>query len=153
MQHYFAYGNLLDLDLMRSVAPSARQVAVARLHGYELRFVKCHNPNHGGCTLVPVEGAETWGMQYELSDEDMAALDTSAGIADGYWGHKQVTVVAADGTEIETVTYFVPNDRGPHYPPESYVGPIHKGAAALNLPEHYRARLREIIESAMAAAS
>jgi hypothetical protein len=153
MQHYFAYGNLLDIDLMRSVAPSARQVAVARLPGHELRFVKCHNPTHGGCTLIPVEGGETWGMQYELSDEDMAALDASAGIAEGNWGHKPITVTTADGEEIETVTYFIPNDRGPHFPPESYVGPIHKGAAALNLPARYRARLREIIDSAMTAAS
>jgi len=143
----------MDIDLMRSVCPSARAIAVARLPDHEMRFAKCSDPAHGGCTLARIEGAETWGMQYELSDEDMAALDASAGIAEGRWAHKPVTVYTADGQTVETVTYHIPNDRGPHAPTESYVVPIHRGAKALGLPEAYRRRLHAIIAEATAAAS
>ncbi|WP_209424992.1 gamma-glutamylcyclotransferase family protein [Pararhodobacter sp. SW119] len=151
--HYFAYGNLMDIDLMRSVAPSARPITVARLPDHELRFAKCNDPTHGGCTLIHVDGAETWGVHYEMSDEDMAAMDASAGVAEGRWAHKPVTVYTSDGQSIDSVTYFIPNDRGPHQPPESYVGPIHKGAKALGLPKAYRDRLHAIIDEATAAAS
>lgn len=150
--HYFAYCNLMDIELMRSVAPSAVAIAVARLPDHEMRFAKCRDPAHGGCTLARVPGAETWGVHYELSAADMAALDASAGIAEGRWAHTPLTVHTADGRTIATLTYTIPNDRGPHRPSDSYVGPIHKGAAALGLPEAYRRRLREIIAEATAAA-
>ncbi|MCL4189989.1 MAG: gamma-glutamylcyclotransferase [Rhodobacteraceae bacterium] len=150
---YFAYCNLMDIELMRSVCPSARAIAVARLPDHEMRFAKCSDPAHGGCTLARVEGAETWGVHYELSDEDMAALDASAGIAEGRWAHKPVIVLTPSGQAIESVTYHIPNDSGPHAPTESYVGPIHRGAKALGLPEAYRCRLHKIIEEATAAAS
>jgi hypothetical protein len=150
---YFAYCNLMDIELMHSVCPSAKAIAVARLPDHEMRFAKCSDPEHGGCTLAHVDGAETWGVHYEMSDANMAALDASAGIAEGRWARKPVTVYTSDGQMIETVTYHIPNSSGPHAPTESYVGPIHKGAKALGLPEHYRKRLREIIEEATAAAS
>lgn len=151
--HYFAYCNLMDIDLMHSVCPSARPIAVARLADHEMRFAKCTDPAHGGCTLASVAGAETWGVHYELSDEDMAALDASAGIKERRWAHKPITVVTAEGQALDTVTYFIPDNSGPHAPNETYVGPIHKGAKALALPEAYRQRLHEIIAEATAAAS
>jgi len=148
--HYFAYGNLMDIDLMRSSCPSARAIAVARLDGHELRFVKCTDTAHGGCTLIEDPQAVTWGVHYEMSEADRAALDASAGINERRWALKPITVTATDGRRIDTVTYFIPDDRGAHRPSDSYVGPIHKGAAALNLPADYRARLREIIDEALA---
>lgn len=150
MKTYFAYGNLIDVAFMQAACPSATPVAVARLEDHELRFVKCTDPAHGGCTLIPAPGAVTWGVQYEMSDADRAALDASAGVEEKRWGLKPITVTARDGRQIETVTYFIPDDRGPHKPTESYVGPITKGAAELDLPEGYQARLQEIIAEAQA---
>lgn len=148
--NYFAYGNLMDIDLMRSSCPTARPVAVARLDGHELRFVKCTDTAHGGCTLIEDPAAVTWGVHYEMSAEDRAALDDSAGVSLGRWALKPVTVKGTDGVEYQSVTYFIPDDRGPHRPTDSYVGPIHKGAAALDLPPAYRERLRSIIDAALA---
>lgn len=148
--HYFAYGNLMDIDVMKSSCPSARAVAVARLDGHELRFAKCTDTAHGGCTLIEDPDAVTWGVHYEMSAEDRAALDASAGIEARLWALKPITVKGRDGKDYETVTYVIPDDRGPHKPSQDYVGPIHKGAAAMNLPDAYRARLRTIIDDAMA---
>ncbi|MCC6303573.1 MAG: gamma-glutamylcyclotransferase [Rhodobacteraceae bacterium] len=148
--HYFAYGNLLDIELMRASCPTARAVAVARLDGFELRFAKCTDTAHGGCTLIADPAAVTWGVHYEMSAEDRAALDASAGIEARRWALKPVTVSGVDGREYQSVTYVIPDDRGPHRPTPGYVGPIHKGAAALNLPAAYRERLRAIIDDALA---
>lgn len=148
--NYFAYGNLMDIETMRASCPSARPIAVARLDGYELRFVKCTDTAHGGCTLIADPAAVTWGVHYEMSAEDRAALDASAGIEERHWALKPITVKGVDGKEYETVTYFIPDDSGPHKPTESYVGPIHKGAAALDLPASYRQRLTAIIDDALA---
>lgn len=148
--HYFAYGNLMDIDLMQSSCPSARPVAVARLDGYELRFVKCTDTAHGGCTLIEDPAAVTWGVHYEMSEQDRAALDDSAGVKERRWALKPVVVKGLDGNDYQTVTYYIPDDRGPHKPTDSYVGPIYKGAEALNLPAEYRSRLRAIIDEALA---
>lgn len=150
--HYFAYGNLLDIDLMRRVCPSARAVGVMRLDGFEIGFAKCADPSQAGCTLDAAPGATMWGVQYELSDEDMAALDKAAGVAFGHWVHKTVTVHDLDGNAVETTTYVIPQTSGPHSPPDSYVAPIYKGAEALDLPAAYIARLKELIGQAQAAA-
>lgn len=152
MPHYFAYGNLLDIELMRRIAPSAKAVAVARLEGQEIAFGRCNDPAIGGCTLAPRPGAETWGVQYELSEEDMATLDKAAGVDKGHWRHEPVTLKTADGEEIASVTYLIPEVSGHYAPPDTYVAPIYKGAEALGLPESYRARLRDLIVEAQGKA-
>lgn len=148
MPSYFAYGNLLDIDLMRRIAPSAKAVAVARLGGHEIAFAKCSDPSVAGCTLDASPGADTWGVQYELSEEDMATLDLAAGVDKGHWVHKRVTLHTEDGRAMDSVTYVIPTTRGLYSPPDTYVAPIFKGADALGLPESYCKRLREIISSA-----
>jgi hypothetical protein len=45
---YFAYANLLDIDRIRSVAPSARPMGVMTLPGYRLAFAFCQGRGHGG---------------------------------------------------------------------------------------------------------
>jgi hypothetical protein len=153
MKHYFAYGTLLDIDAMRRIAPSAKAVAVARLADYELAFARCADPAFGGCTLDRRADAVTWGVQYELADAEMAALDKAAGIDTGRWAHLGVRPRNAAGEEIASTTYVIANAGGPYSPPDSYVAPIFKGAEALGLPAAYRARLRDIVAAAQAGAT
>ena len=150
---YFAYGNLLDVDYMRAICPSAQPAGVMRLDGYELGFAKCANPAKGGCTLIATPGASMWGVNYELSDEDMSKLDAASGTATGDWARGPITVYDRDGAPVQTTTYMIPNSSGPHSPPDSYVAPIFKGAAALELPAAYVARLRAIIDAARSQTS
>ena len=135
--HYFAYANLMDIDTMRSVAPSAQAVAIACLRNYKFSFARCTDPTKSGATLLPVDGAETWGVQYEMSDADMAALDRSAGIAEGNWAHMAVVVHDQQGVPHQTTTYYIPNPSGTAGPPDHYVGPTLTGARKLSLPPAY----------------
>lgn len=135
--NYFAYGTLMDITVMRGVAPSATFVAVARLDGYRLAFAQCANPAHGGCTLERAAGAALWGVQYELSAADMAALDLAAGVPEGNWQTLPISVTDGEGRAMASSTYVIPNPSGPHAPPESYVAPIRAGARASGLPASY----------------
>lgn len=148
--HYFAYGNLLDIDIMRRLCPSVRAVGVACLRDHQIAFAKCADPSQAGCTLEEKPGAETWGVQYELSDEDMKKLDDAAGVGQNHWTHKSITVAGQDGKSMASVTYVIPQASGAYSPPETYVAPIFKGAEAFSLPAPYRAALKDIITRAQA---
>lgn len=146
--HYFAYGTLLDIDYLHRFCPSARAIGVMRLDGYEMGFAKCADPSRAGCTLDAVPGGTVWGVQYELSDEDMARLDEVSGVPKGHWARKRVTVRDAAGNAVNTTTYVIPQPSGPHAPLASYVAPIFKGAADFDLPASYVVRLRQLVQAA-----
>ena len=150
--NYFAYANLMDVDTMRSAAPSAKVVTVACLRDYEFAFGKCPDPSLYGARLAPVKGAETWGVQYELSDEDMAALDKLAGVAKGDWLHKAVVLHTADGRLLDSTTYDIPKPSGPAGPPAHYVEPTLKGARAHHLPAAYIEKLERLLKGTTTAA-
>jgi hypothetical protein len=145
---YFAYGTLLDVEHMRHYCPTATPVGLMRLSGYELDFAKCPGGERGGCTLRPVEGAELWGIQYEMSASDHHQLEEISGIPTGDWARQPVVVQDENGASIETSTFIVPNSPGPFAPPDSYVAPILRGAVENHLPAEYVARLRELISDA-----
>lgn len=148
MKHYFAYGTLLDVASMQSFAPSASPVGIMRLDGYRLGFAMCADGSKGGCTLVPTPGAVLYGMQYALSEADMARMDKVSGIDRGLWMHKPITVTDAGGRRIETVTYVIPGKTAAFTPPDSYVRPILKGLADLTLDKVYADQVRAIIDRA-----
>lgn len=150
--HYFAYGNLMDIDIMRRIAPSAKAVAVASLKDHQIAFQRCADPAQAGCTLDEVEGAETWGVQYELSDADMATLDKAAGVPAGHWEHKAIKLRDANGAELASTTYIIPGPSGAYSPPSTYVDPIYKGARAFELPAPYVKKLEQIIVEAQKGA-
>lgn len=152
MKHYFAYGTLLDVAAMQAFAPSAVPVGLMRLDGYELGFAETRKTGKGGCRLVPKDGAVTWGLNYALSDADMAAMDRASGIPEGLWIHLPVRVCDRDGNAVQTVTYTIPGDPPPFRPSEDYVRPILDGIAALDVPVEYAERVRAIVAAARASA-
>ncbi len=153
MTHYFAYGNLMDIDVMRRIAPSAKAIAVARLRDHQIGFAKCSDPSVAGCTLDPVAGAEIWGVHYELSDVDMATLDKAAGVPLGHWEHRAIVLEDAKGERFDSVTYVIPTTSGPYAPPATYVAPIYKGARDFDLPAGYVSELQRLIVDAQKGAA
>ena len=148
MKHYFAYGTLLTEPEMQALAPSARAVGIMRLDGYELGFGETHTAGTGGCLLKPVDGGRVFGVQYELSDDDMARMDEASGIPKELWVHLSVTVTDEDGNQVQTTTYTIPGSPPPFSPDESYFGKIRNGLRTLPLPPDYVARVEQIIADA-----
>jgi hypothetical protein len=144
---YFAYANLLDIDRIRSVAPSARPMGVMTLPGYRLAFAFCQGRDMGGATLQEDPQAVLYGVNFAMSDADAEAMDKSALTHLGKWRRRQVTVYDADGVAHETSTYFIP-DAAPGWfePPfESYVLPMRKGMAAFGFPAAYQQRVEAVL--------
>ena len=77
---YFAYGSNLDLDQMRERLPDVRVVGLALLRDHRLTFPLYSQRWSGGAAGVAHEhGATVWGVLYELSEADIAALDVYEG--------------------------------------------------------------------------
>lgn len=146
--NYFAYANLMDIDLIHGVAPSAKALSIACLRDYELSFGTTTDGAYNGARLAPVKGAETWGVHYELSESDMAAMDKSAGTDKGHWAHKSIVLHTAAGEVVASTTYDMPNPSGPAGAPAHYVEPLLKGARANKLPPAYIAKLEALLKGA-----
>lgn len=151
--HYFAYGTLLDEPAMRSVAEGAVNVGYMRLDGYEMGFGQCSQPGMAGCTLLPKEGAATYGIQYQLSDKAMAALDKAAHVDERQWVHLPITLTDENGVKHESSTYIIPGDYREWVPTTDYVAPILRGLTHCNFPEEYKHGLRAMIAQTQASAS
>jgi hypothetical protein len=143
--NYFAYANLMDIDLIHGVAPSARAIGIACLKDYELTFGKTTDGAYEGARLARLEGAETWGVHYELSEADMAAMDKSAGTDKGHWAHKSVVLHTPDGRTMASTTYDIPAPSGPAGAPAHYKVPLLKGARANQLPPAYIEKLERLL--------
>ncbi len=150
MKYYFAYGTLLDINAMRSVTPTAKPLGVMQLTGVRMGFAKCHDQSSGGCTLLPEEGAVLYGMQYELTDKEMAILDKAAGVDSDLWRHRPIEVTDENGKVHQSSTYFIPNAAGPDAPSHDYVRPILNGLQALPFPDAYVTKMKQIITDAQA---
>ncbi len=145
---YFAYGTLLDLATMHSTAPGARSHGVMRLDGYRLGFARCRRGNTGGCTLIADGDAVTYGVQYELSEEEMADMDEMAICGEDLWVRQPVVIADADGNDMPSMTYTIPGDRPALAPTDEYVRPILAGLDDLDLSPEYVATVSRIITEA-----
>ncbi len=145
--HYFAYGTLLVEDSMRGVCPSATNVGYMRLDGYEMAFGNCSREGLAGCTLIKKDGAVTYGIQYELTDEDMAKMDGAAEVDTRQWIHKPIVLTDDGGNLIPSSTYIIPGPLNVWKPTQKYVSPILTGLKTSNFPEKYKTFLRDMIDT------
>ena len=147
---YFAYANLLDIDRIRTTAPSSRPLGVMTLPGYRLGFAFCQGRDMGGATLVADPDAVLYGVNYAMNDADAAAMDASALTHLNKWRRKTVTVFDAAGQAHETTTYFIPDAEQGHFQPplENYVLPMRKGMRDFAFPDDYRARVEAVLVGA-----
>jgi hypothetical protein len=145
--HYFAYGTLLVEESMRGVCPSAKNVGYMRLDGYEMAFGNCSREGLAGCTLVAKEGAVTYGIQFELTDEDMAKMDAAAEVDTEQWVHMPITLIDANGNEVPSSTYIIPGALDEWAPTPEYVSPILIGLETSDFPNDYKTFLRQKVET------
>ncbi len=146
--YYFAYGTLLDFDAMKRIAPGVRSLGIMRLDGYRMGFAQCPRGDMTGCTLDPDPDAVTYGVQYELSSEEMAHMDRSAVSGRDLWVHTPVTLVDSAGKRIDSLTYTIPGNTPSISPSDDYVRPILKGLDELEFPADYVAGMKALIASA-----
>lgn len=152
---YFAFGSNLDPDQIRERCPAHRTVGLAALHDYRLIFpLYSERWGGGGASVQLHHGDIVWGVVYDLTEEDLAALDGF----EGYRGpgdqhniyERQVVTVELtrpdDGSVPRRLRAFayMAHFSNPSPPTRRYLDTILRGARHHRLPEEYVAKLDKI---------
>lgn len=147
MPMYFAYGSNMSDEQIRERCPSHRFVCVAHLRGYRLAFTR--RSEKRGCGVADVVAAEdksVWGVVFEMTDADLAALDRHEGVhlKPPAYVRKSVQVLAGDQS-VDAITYEVfAKSSSQHVPNADYLGLITAGARKWGLPQGYQDALAHI---------
>ena len=138
----FSYGSNMLTARIRERVSSAEFKGVARLRGHALRWHKRSIDGSGKCDIVRAE-EDSWvyGVVYEISDEQMPALDEFEA---GY--ESQDIEMEYLGTfEHATARAYFARKTDPSLLPYSwYKKLVVTGAKAANLPDLYVAQLESV---------
>lgn len=152
---YFAYASNLDPELMNELCPGHQVVGLAALPDHRLAFPRFSSEWAGGLACPQLAHGQTvWGVVYDLSEDDMRALD----LKDGFRGpgdqhndcDRETTTVDLtrpdDGSIPRRIRpwIYLPRSSNPSPPSKRYLDTILRGARHHRLPEEYVARLATI---------
>ena len=125
---YFAYGSNLNHEGMQYRCPDAEPVAAATLEGWTLSF-------RGVADIEPRDGGRVQGAVWQISDDDLARLDTYEGYPSLY-GREHLLVRPRgldEADELPAVTYVMRDDY-PGLPSPGYLETIRRGYGQWELP-------------------
>ncbi|MBO9647584.1 MAG: gamma-glutamylcyclotransferase [Variovorax sp.] len=145
MPRYFAYGSNMSHDQIGARCPSRKFICVAELPGYRLAFTR-YSPKRqcGVADIVPAPGESVWGALFEMSTEDLDALDRHEGahLSPPAYVRAQVKVSTPDGGCLDAITYEVFDKSSvEHVPSTAYLGLMVEGARKWQLPDAYQQAL------------
>ena len=149
---YFAFGSNLDPDQMRERCPGHHVVGMAMLRDHKLVFPLFSERWGGGVASVQLShGKDMWGVLFELSDEDLRALDgyegfRAPGDAHNLYERELIWVELVrpvDGSVPRRVRAcaYLAHTANPSPPSRRYVDALIKGARHHRLPDDYIALL------------
>lgn len=140
---YFAYGSNMAPDVIAKLCPRHRCLGIARLADYRLAFTRrSRKTGSGVADIVQAPGRTVWGVLYEISDDDLAAIDRKEGYD---WAYTRVTLpvhLRTDGSTRMAATYTVRSKEPTEVPPSrQYLGRVAAAAHERGLPDSYVAQL------------
>jgi gamma-glutamylcyclotransferase (GGCT)/AIG2-like uncharacterized protein YtfP len=150
---YFAYGSNLDIGQMRTRCPSAAFQCRAILQWHALVFPRTSRTRNCGVSSIELrEGAQVWGVVFNLTSKDLESLDRSEGYDlrkplshNAYNRDNVLLFVEGDLSKpIHAQTYMATPQPNPLLPSAEYLGLIISGAEAFSLPADYVSGLRAI---------
>ncbi len=123
-------------EVISAWVPEHRFVGPARLDGFRLLFLRRSiRWKAGAADVVPDEGATTWGALYEVSEEDLEALDAKEYTANTGYQRRAVEVETLDGERHAAVTYEVVEKEPRELAPKpEYIDLLIQGATERGLP-------------------
>ena len=143
MPLYFAYGSNMNKEQMHERCSSALLLGVASLIDYRLAFTIYSPTRACGCAdIVPTPDAAVFGLLYEMTEEDMSALDTFEGHPEHY-RRTTITVRDTNMQEHTVFSYDVVTKQEGLLPSRHYLGLITDAAKEYGFPEQYQTTLRE----------
>ena len=140
---YFAYGSNMQRDTFerrRGMRPTRSRWAWLAGHG--LCFDLPVGPGERGvANLIAAEGADVYGVLYEITAAELETLDRTEGVHVEFYVRVKVAVAAADGERVEAWTYVSERRSTGRKPSERYLGLLLEGAREHALPQDYVRRL------------
>lgn len=135
---YFAYGSNMSIARLRQRVPGAVALGCHALKKYDLRFHKSGSDGSGKCDAFYTGDGDdvVFGALFEISPDEKPALDKAEGLGHGY-NQKDVTVFAANGFPIKSITYTAARIDECLKPYSWYVNHVLVGARETFLPENY----------------
>jgi AIG2 family protein len=123
-------------------APSASFVCVGYLRCRRLTFDKVSQDGSGKCDAEQTgrESDRVYGVVFEVSQRERAALETAEGLGRGYQ-EELVEVITTEGT-CDAITYIATRKEPVLRPYHWYKALVVAGAVEHNLPEDYVEWLR-----------
>ena len=144
MPEYFAYGSNMSFSEMENRCPGAQFICVGCLEDYRLDFTRYSPRREGGVADVVGEaGSETWGLVYQISDPDLAALDGYEGFPHAYTRF-QATIATDRGAMQGLWVYTVREKQEFIAPTATYLNLIKQAAADFGFPEWYLDQLSRV---------
>lgn len=143
---YFAYGSNADPERFRSRVGDWRSRRRATLPDHRLRFARMVQSEGGGGAVVDRhEGSHVDGVLFEISEEQLAAMDAeefdpSRDVATT--GKRVRRAVHGDGETYQAELYTVDDDGGTSAPSEKYLGHILDGLTAAGYGDEALERVR-----------
>lgn len=122
--YYLSYGSNQNSDQMKLRCPNAKKIGNTTLNDIQLVFIG-ETKNKGYASLAMKEGAQTPITIYELSENDMQALDHFEGVSK-YIYRKENWRIRFEGQRIEGIVYL--RTSGAYQmPSDEYLEQITKG--------------------------
>jgi len=104
---YFAYGSNMAAAVMDEECPGHRFLGPARLPGHRLAFTRRSvRTGTGVADVVADAGHSVWGALFELTGENLRALDRKEGVGWAY-ERREVRVLTDDGDGHDALAYVV----------------------------------------------
>jgi len=139
---YFAYGSNLSQAQMSIRCPMAKGLGVAVLGSHRLSFTAFSRGWDGGVAdVVEAMGHEVWGFLYELTPEDLSALDVYEGYPHLYNRRLVHVVPEVNHAAVEAWVYFVVNKQGFVTPSAKYLAVLVECSKEMGFPREYVADL------------
>lgn len=150
---YFAYGSNMDIEQMRMRCAGAEVVGIGALADHALCFPR-HSTSRdcGVASITPKPGAETLGVVYRLSADNIARLDGCEEFVEGRAAelnsYNRVEIeVLVDGRPCLAQTYVAVTQDGAFRPNAAYLQHLLDGAAMHAFPADYVVQLEGWAES------
>jgi gamma-glutamylcyclotransferase len=141
--HYFAYGSNMDPRMMQRNCPGASLIGQGRLEGYRVEFnVYSDRWRGGAANIEPDPDGHVWGVVYEVSEDELDALDTYVGHPTFY--RREDVDIEVGGEVVPCLTYRVAHQKGYVRPTDEYMARIRQAIRTRGLPPE----ALDIIESA-----
>ena len=128
----FFYGLFMDVDILKESLVTALKPRRGYVDGYGLRIGR-------RATLVPSEGARSYGMVFALTHNDLDRLYSSPGLLD--YRAEAVLVCTLDGGSLPALCYNLVELPGPDEANADYAARLRETLGRLEFPSEYIASI------------